>query len=61
MKWKKQSEKMAATRITGYEIQYSTNKKFTSVKKATVKGYGATSKKITGLKAKTTYYVRIRT
>lgn len=61
VKWKKQSEKMATARITGYEIQYSTNKKFTSAKKTTVKGYGTASKKITGLKAKTTYYVRIRT
>ena len=61
VKWKKQSEKMATARITGYEIQYSTNKKFTSSKKATVTGYGTVSKKVTGLKAKTTYYVRIRT
>ena len=61
VKWKKQSEKMATSRITGYEIQYSTSKKFTSSKKATVKGYGTVSKKITGLKAKTIYYVRIRT
>ena len=52
---------MATARITGYEIQYSTNKKFTSSKKATVTGYGTVSKKVTGLKAKTTYYVRIRT
>ena len=61
VKWKKQSEKMATTRITGYQIQYSTSKKFTSPKSNLVTGYGNTSKKITGLKAKTTYYVRVRT
>ena len=62
VKWKKQSTKMAATRITGYQIQYSTSKTFGSnVKTKTVSGYSTTSKKITGLKAKTTYYVRVRT
>lgn len=61
VKWKKQSAKMAASRITGYDIQYSTSKKFTSPKIKSVSGYGTTSKKITGLKAKKTYYVRVRT
>ncbi|MCM1567851.1 MAG: fibronectin type III domain-containing protein [Roseburia sp.] len=56
VKWKKQS------RATGYEIQYSTNKNFTksTVKKVTVKKKSTVKKTITGLKAKKTYYVRIR-
>ena len=63
MKWKKQSAKMATSRITGYQIQYSTSKKFSSkyTKSKTIASYKTTSKKITGLKAKKTYYVRIRT
>ena len=31
VKWKKQSGKMATSRISGYQIQYSTSKKFTNV------------------------------
>ncbi len=62
VKWAKQSAKMSKARITGYQIQYSTNSKFKSGNKtATVKGYKKTSKKISNLKAKTTYYVRVRT
>lgn len=61
VKWKKQSAKMAASRITGYQIQYAANKKFTNPKSKLVTGYNSTSKKITGLKADTTYYVRVRT
>ena len=53
---------MAKTRITGYQIQLATNSKFTKGKKSvTVSGYSKVSKKVTGLKAKKTYYVRIRT
>ncbi len=60
--WKKQSRKMAASRITGYQIQVATNKKFTKGKKTvTVKGYKKVSKKISKLKGKKKYYVRIRT
>ena len=55
--WKKQ-----ATQTTGYEIQIATDAKFTKNKKSyTVAKNGTTSKTITGLKAKTKYYVRIRT
>ncbi len=62
VKWKKQTAKMTARRITGYQIQYSTNKKFKSgIKTVTVKNYKKSSKKITKLKAKKKYYVRIRT
>lgn len=56
VKWKKQ-----ATQTTGYQIQIATDKSFKkNVKTYTVKGNGTTSKKITGLKAKTKYYVRVR-
>ena len=48
---------------TGYEIQYSTSKKFTksTTKSVTISKAKTTSKTISKLKAKKTYYVRIRT
>ena len=61
--WAKQATKMSASRVTGYQIQYSTSSKFTkkTTKLTTVKGYSATSKKISKLKKKKGYYVRVRT
>ncbi len=47
--------------VTGYEIQYATNSKFTSAKKVTITSYKTATKKITKLSAKKKYYVRIRT
>ena len=62
VKWKKQPAKMAKSRITGYQIQLATNKKFTKNKKTvTVKGYKKTAKKVKKLKGGKKYYVRIRT
>ncbi len=62
IKWQKMSSKMSKSRITGYQIQTATNSGFTKNKKSyKVSGYSKTSGKITGLKAKKTYYVRIRT
>ncbi len=57
-KWKK-----LTSQTTGYEIQYSTNSKFTkkTTKTATVSKNKTTSKSISKLKAKKKYYVRIRT
>lgn len=53
--WKKD------TKVTGYNIQYSTNKNFKSGNKSvTVKGSGTTSKTISGLTSGKTYYVRVR-
>ena len=49
------------TQITGYQIQYSTDKAFKSYKTKTVSSYKTTSTTLTGLSAKKTYYVRIRT
>ena len=60
--WKKQGAKMANSRITGYQIQYSTVKTFKKGNKTlTVKGFKKTSKKVTKLKAKKKYFIRVRT
>ena len=53
--WSKQT-----AQTTGYQLQYSTSKSFKNAKTKTV-SKSKTSKKITGLKAKKKYYVRIRT
>ena len=50
-----------STQVTGYEIQYATNKKFTKAKTATVKSYKTTKVTLKKLTAKKTYYVRVRT
>ena len=61
-KWAAQKAKMPKARIAGYQVQYATDKAFTkNVKSVTVKGYKKTSRKISKLKSKTTYYVRVRT
>ena len=51
------------TETTGYEVQYSTSKKFTksTTKTATVKKAKTTSLTLKKLKAKKTYYLKIRT
>lgn len=62
VKWNKQSAKMATARISGYQIQLATNSGFTKNKKTVnVSGYSTVSKKVTSLKRKTKYYIRIRT
>ena len=57
VKWKKK------TKITGYQIQYSTSSKFSmkNTKTVKIKKAKTTSKKITDLKSSKKYYVRIRT
>nr|MBQ8251816.1 fibronectin type III domain-containing protein [Lachnospiraceae bacterium] len=57
------SWKKAGSQISGYQVQYSTSKKFTKkkTKTVTVKGKKKTSKTIKRLKAKKKYYVRVRT
>lgn len=49
--------------VTGYQVQYSTSKKFTgkSTKIKTIKGYKHNHKKITKLAKKKKYYARVRT
>lgn len=61
IKWKKQSAKMPAERISGYQIRYSTKKSMKGAKKVTVKGYNKTSVKIRKLKKNKKYYFQIRT
>ena len=62
VKWKKQTEKMATTHVTGYEIQLATNSAFTkNVKKVTISWFAKYSRKVTGLLGARKYYVRIRT
>lgn len=62
VKWYKQTAKMSSTRITGYQVQIAKNSGMTSSPKSySVSGYSTVSKSITGLKSKTTYYVRVRT
>ncbi|MBQ6583087.1 MAG: fibronectin type III domain-containing protein, partial [Mogibacterium sp.] len=47
---------------SGYQIQYSTNKKFTSNVKTISIGYNTTaSRRITGLRSGKYYYFRVRT
>ena len=54
LKWKKNSQ------ASGYQIYYSTDKNFKSYKLVTVKSKNTVSKKISGLAAKKTYYVKVR-
>lgn len=62
VQWKKQTAKMGKKRITGYTIQYSTDKSFEiGAKVKTIKGYKKTSLKLKKLKARKKYYIRIRT
>lgn len=56
IKWKKKR-----TQTTGYQIQYSTNRKYKGSKTKTISSYKTTSKKMENLKRKKKYYVRIRT
>lgn len=55
--WKKSSK----TWTTGYQVQYSTSKKFKKAKTATVKSYKKTKVTVKKLKKKKTYYVHMRT
>ena len=54
LKWKK------ASQVTGYQIQYSTNKKFSRPVTLTISKASKTSYTIKKLTAKKKYYVRIR-
>jgi hypothetical protein len=55
--WKKQTN-----RTSGYQIQYATNSKFTKGKKLiTITKNSTTKRVVKSLKAKKTYYVRVRT
>lgn len=55
--WKKSSK----TWTTGYQVQYSTSKKFKKAKAATVKSYKKMKVTVKKLKKRKTYYVHMRT
>jgi len=50
-----------SSQVTGYQIQYSTSKSFSSYKTKTIKSYKTTKTTLYGLRSKTTYYTRVRT
>lgn len=56
VKWRKQN-----SQINGYEIQYSVSRNFKGAKTVKISKVKTASKKISRLKAKKRYYVRIRT
>lgn len=47
-------------KVSGYQIQYALNAKFTGAKTVTAAGYKTTTKAITKLKKNKKYYVRVR-
>ena len=47
-------------KVSGYQIQYSTNKDFKNVKTVTVTSTKTVSKRLTELRKGKTYYVRVR-
>ena len=49
------------TQVTGYQIQYCTNTRFIGYSYKTIRSYNTVRQTLTGLKAKKTYYVRVRT
>lgn len=59
VKWKKVSKKNQK-KIQGIEIQVATDPGFTNIIRTAYAGKKKTSKSITGLQSKATYYVRIR-
>ena len=59
VKWKKVSKKNRK-KIQGIEVQVATDKGFTQIVRSTKAGKKKVSKVVKGLKAKTTYWVRIR-
>lgn len=54
--WKKQTKQ-----VSGYQLQYATNKSFKNATKITVKKNSTVSKTVKSLSSNKTYYVRVRT
>ncbi len=50
-----------SSQVTGYQVQYSTSKSFTNAVTKTISSYNTTKYTLSGLSAKKTYYVRVRT
>ena len=60
--WTRQTARMAKSRVNGYQIMLSTKKDFSKhTKTVKVKGYSIGSRKVTKLKPRTRYWVKIRT
>lgn len=59
--WNTQTADMSGTRVAGYQIQYSLKKNFSGAKTKSVSGTDTGSTSVGKLKAKKTYYVRVRT
>lgn len=55
VKWKKNRQS------SGYQVQYSSNSKFKKAKTLTVRKSSATSKKVSKLRRRKKYYIRVRT
>ncbi len=55
IKWKKN------TQVSGYQIQYATDRRFSGARTKTIAGKAKTGKTYTGFAKRKTYYVRIRT
>ncbi|MEE1186689.1 MAG: fibronectin type III domain-containing protein [Acutalibacteraceae bacterium] len=53
--------KKQTSQTSGYQVQYSTSKKFSGAKSVLIKSNKTTSTTLKSLKARTTYYVRVRT
>lgn len=53
--------KSRTSQTSGYQVQYSTSKKFSGAKTTTIKSNKTTSVTLKSLKANKTYYVRVRT
>lgn len=53
-------KRTSVSNISGYQIQYSANAKFSNAKLLTIRNAKLLTKTVNKLKAKTTYYVRVR-
>ena len=60
-KWKRQTAKMAKSKVSGYKIRYSTYSSMKNAKIKTTKGYNKSHTKVTGLKSHKKYQVQTRT
>lgn len=56
VRWSKKT-----TQVTGYQVRYSRKSSFSSYSTKTITSYKTNYKKVTGLRAKTKYYVKVRT
>lgn len=60
-KWKRQTAKMAKSKVRGYKIRYNTYSSMKNAEIKTIKEYNKSHTKVPGLKSHKKYYVQIRT